>query len=183
VASAVAIRPQGKRLFSEFGRRAIWEISTIAKRRQLWATRGTVARPKWERPYGVKWCYDLRKEARMLSLLVLSLALSMPAATAQATGVSGNPQTAPAKPGGTALPKGFVIEEERSVRPFDDMEIHPGADICYKIRAYIFSQGRNPKLLRETTCGPITPSTKNTDGKPGLMPLDVKVEPGDPPDK
>lgn len=119
----------------------------------------------------------------MLSLLVLSLALSTPVATAQTTGISGNPQAVPAKPGAKALPKGFVIEEEQAIRAFDDMEIHPDADICYKIRVYIFSQGRDPRFLRETTCGPTTPSAKNTDGKPGLMPLDVKVKPSDPPEQ
>jgi hypothetical protein len=69
-------------------------------------------------------------------------------------------------------------EEEQASRQFDAMEIRPESDICFKIRAYIFSQGSHPKLLRETTCGPKAPAAKQIDGfKPRLVPLDVKDEP------
>lgn len=105
----------------------------------------------------------------MLSLLVLSLAISAPLTSAQSTAPQARP---PQQVNGP-----FALEYAEPLRTAEDLEIHPNSDVCYKIRAYIFSRGRNPKFLRETTCGPITPSTKKMNGKPGVMPLDIRVSP------
>ena len=105
----------------------------------------------------------------MVSLLVLSLVLSAPSATvSQAAHAAIVPQPdALAADASTLrpLPDGFAFKDESSPS-FDAMEIHPDMDICYKIRAYIFSTDRVPKLLRETTCGP-----KGTAAQPKLIPL------------
>jgi hypothetical protein len=68
----------------------------------------------------------------------------------------------------------MVVQQAES---FDPIFIQPDSEICYKIRAYIFSTGSNPKLLRETTCGPKRPSSKKIDGKPEFVPLDMKAKP------
>ena len=120
----------------------------------------------------------------MLSLLALSLALSTPAAVAaQAQVTAANPLVAPPQSFVLVQPNGpMLIEEEDAARPFDNMEIHPDKDVCYKIRAYIFTKGQNPRFLRETTCGPLTPSAKRLDGtKPGFMPLGLKANPANMP--
>jgi hypothetical protein len=116
----------------------------------------------------------------MVSLLLLSLALTTPSAAvppAAAAAASLVVEPAPLMPIHHGMPQQMVDEEQAS-RQFDAMEIHPQSDICFKIRAYIFSQGPHPKLLRETTCGPKAPTAKQIDGfKPQLVPLDVKDEP------
>ena len=116
----------------------------------------------------------------MLSLLALSLALSTPVSAAAQTPVAANnPLVVPSQPFVLVQPNGpMIVEEEDAVRPFDDMEIHPNSDVCYKIRAYIFTKGRNPRFLRETTCGPKVPTVRKMDGtKPGFMPLELKANP------
>jgi hypothetical protein len=116
----------------------------------------------------------------MVSLLLLSLALTAPAAKAPAAAVAQGSlvvEPAPLMPIHHGMPEQMLEEQQTSPR-FDAMEIHPESDICFKIRAYIFSQGSHPKLLRETTCGPKAPAAKQVDGfKPRLVPLDVKDEP------
>ncbi len=117
----------------------------------------------------------------MIRLLMFSLVLSAPFVAAQ---------TAPVRDGSHAVelppltlmhhgtPVQMAEEQHASYSSFDAMEVRPESDICYKIRAYIFSQGSHPKLLRETTCGPKAPEARQTDGfKPQLMPLDVTVKP------
>jgi hypothetical protein len=114
----------------------------------------------------------------MIRLLMFSLVLSAPFVAAQ------NATVPPAAelPSPTLMHHGMPLqmaeEQQASSRSFDAMEIQPESDICYKIRAYIFSQGSHPKLLRETTCGPKAPEARQTDGfKPQLVPLDVTVTP------
>ena len=100
----------------------------------------------------------------MISLLMLSLVLSTPAATAQATVVASNPVLAESAPQVLVTPEMPLIVEEPQSESFDAMAIHPDTDICYKIRAYIFSTGPVPKLLRETTCGPKRGEVKSVEG-------------------
>ena len=108
----------------------------------------------------------------MLSLLALSLVLSAPAAATQ-------PAITQAGPMVVATPE-LAAQPGEPMPPADAIEIHPSSDVCYKIRAYIFSAGRNPKFLRETTCGPKAPASKEIEGtKPRLMPLDLKAKPHD----
>ena len=111
----------------------------------------------------------------MVSLLVLSLALSESAAATQHATVANDPvlaQSPPSVHGQQGLPR-LVLEEP--AEPFDPIVIQPDSDICYKIRAYIFSRGSNPRLLRETTCGPIRPTARQLEGaEPKLVPLGVK---------
>jgi len=111
----------------------------------------------------------------MVSLLVLSLALSPPAAATQNATVANDPILAQSPPSlhvQQELPR-LVLEEP--AEPFDPIVIQPDSDICYKIRAYIFSKGSNPKLLRETTCGPSRATARQLDGaQPRFVPLDVK---------
>ena len=109
----------------------------------------------------------------MLSLLVLAFAVSAPidavnSATPQVSFVAGVPE----QPDSPAI----VVEEPGS--SLGGWDIRPNSDICYKIRAYIFSKGRNPRFLRETTCGPKAPDAKDVDSKPGFMPLELKAQPG-----
>ena len=111
----------------------------------------------------------------MFSLLVLSLALSVPAAAGDSAAPVSDSLQDPAPPLVLLQQESPRIIEQEPVRSFDAMEIHPESDICYKIRAFIFSQGTHPKFLRETTCGPKAPTARQTDGvKPGLVPLNVK---------
>ena len=114
----------------------------------------------------------------MFSLLVLSLALSAPAAASAPPAAPSNPMVTPSAPlllNQTGKP---LIVVEQPLRPSDDMELHPDSATCYRIRFFQFSKGQHPKFLREMTCGPKSPATKNTDGtKPGLMPLDLKAKP------
>lgn len=114
----------------------------------------------------------------MFSLLVLSLALSAPAGASAPQSAQSNPLVTSSAPLVIVGPGTPLLVEAESPRPFDDMEIHPESDICYRIRFFQFSKGQHPKFVREMTCGPKSPATKNTDGtKPGLMPLDLKAKP------
>lgn len=120
----------------------------------------------------------------MVSLLLLSIALSTPTAAAQLAVLPGDPFVVESPPLVLVQPELPLIVGEAQSESFDAMEIHPDTDICYKIRAYIFSKGSNPRLLRETTCGPSRAATKRTDGeKLPLVPLDVKDSPTGPPHK
>ena len=120
----------------------------------------------------------------MVSLLVLSLALSPPAAATQNATVANHPILAQSPPSlhvQQELPR-LVLEEP--AEPFDPIVIQPDSDICYKIRAYIFSKGSNPRLLRETTCGPIRPTAQQLEGaEPKLVPLGVKHKSAELPQK
>jgi hypothetical protein len=114
----------------------------------------------------------------MVSLLLLSMALSTPTTAAQPGVVPGDPLVVESPPIVLVQPELPAIVEEPQSESFDAMAIHPEMAICYKIRAYIFSKGSNPKLLRETTCGPSRAATKRTDGEElQLVPLDVKGSP------
>jgi hypothetical protein len=108
----------------------------------------------------------------MFSLLVVSLALSTAASvSAQAPVASAEPLLAPSQP--------FVlIQPNEPMQEFDNLEIHPESDVCYKIRAFLFTKGQNPRYLRETTCPPTRASAKQANRtKPGLMPLELKARP------
>jgi hypothetical protein len=110
----------------------------------------------------------------MISLLVLSLALSAPATAVQAPTAPNDPLGASSQPLAQVQPEMPMKVEPETAGQFDTMETHPDSDICYKIRAFIFSQGTHPKLLRETTCGPKAPTTKSIEiAKPKLLPLDA----------
>jgi hypothetical protein len=120
----------------------------------------------------------------MISLLTLSLALSAPVAAMQTAPVATDPvgaQSSPLVQVQQALPR-LVTEEPE--QPFDPIDVRPDSDICYKIRAYIFSKGSNPKLLRETTCGPTRPTARQLEGiHPKFVPLDAKDKSADLPQK
>jgi hypothetical protein len=113
----------------------------------------------------------------MFSLLLLSTMLAAPSAAVQ-------PATAPGDliavepPALVAVRHGFpdqMIEEQQQPTRFDAMEIYPQGDVCFKIRAYVFSTGPVPKLLRETTCGPKRGEVKSIGGaKPKLVPIDAQ---------
>jgi hypothetical protein len=108
----------------------------------------------------------------MVSLLFVSLALSTSASIpAQAPAATVDPLLVASQP--------FVqIQPNGPSQPFDNMEIHPDPEVCYKIRAYWFTKGENPRFLRETTCGPTRTNAKQMkEVKPGLMPLDLKATP------
>jgi len=114
----------------------------------------------------------------MFSLLLLSLVLSAPSAAAQITAVLSDSTVAEPTAPLPFGPETPLAGEEQQAQAFDAMEIHPDSDICYKIRAYIFSTGPVPKLLRETTCGPKRGSLKSIEGaKPKLVPIDVEETP------
>src|SRR6516162_4610591 len=111
----------------------------------------------------------------MVSYLVLSLALSVPAAATQAATVANEPAVTPSSPSVQLQQDSPPIVPEEPKQSFDPIVIQPDSDICYKIRAYIFSKGSNPKLLRETTCGPSRATARQLDGaQPRFVPLDVK---------
>jgi hypothetical protein len=118
----------------------------------------------------------------MVSLLALALALSAPVGATQTAAVASGPAGTQSSsvPVEQDLFRGTADEAEE---PFDSIVVQPDSDICYKIRAYIFSKSSNPRLIRETTCGPTAPSARKIDGKPGFMPLDIKVKPDGTPDK
>ncbi len=117
----------------------------------------------------------------MIRLLMFSLVLSAPLVAAQTTTIPADPlavQLPPLTLKQHGIPVQMAEEQQARSKPFDAMEIRPESDICYKIRAYIFSQGSHPKLLRETTCGPKAPEARQTDGfKLQLVPLEVTVKP------
>jgi hypothetical protein len=108
----------------------------------------------------------------MLSLLALSLVLSSAATAVEPTPGSGAESFSKQQ---FVLPKTGSAVDQESAKPLDDIEVQRSGDICYKIRAFIFSQGRNPKFLRETTCGPTLPKAKQTDGFK-FMPLENSKE-------
>ncbi|HEY4934418.1 MAG TPA: hypothetical protein VII23_22865 [Terriglobales bacterium] len=111
----------------------------------------------------------------MISLLVLSLVLSTPSASVQSTVVSSDPLAIESQRWVAIHPEMALNVEESQSESFDAMAIHPDTDICYKIRAYIFSTGPMPKFLRETTCGPKREELKRLEGaKPKLVPIDAK---------
>jgi hypothetical protein len=108
----------------------------------------------------------------MVSLLVVSLVLSTTAS------IPTQVPAAPADPLLVASQPFVLIQPNGPVQPFDNMEIHPDPEVCYKIRAYWFTKGQNPRFLRETTCGPTRTNAKQMrEAKPGLMPLDLKAKP------
>jgi len=120
----------------------------------------------------------------MFSLLMLSLMLSAPTAADQSAVVSNDPSVVPTPPVVLVQQESPLIIEQEPVQSFDALQIHPESDICYRIRAFIFSEGTHPKFLRETTCGPKAPTARQTDGfKPGLVPLNVREKATDPPQK
>jgi hypothetical protein len=103
---------------------------------------------------------------------MLSLALSTPASASQTAAVANGRDLS--RPVSLGQDSPMVVQQAES---FDPIAIQPDSEICYKIRTYIFSAGSNPKLLRETTCGPKRPSSKKIDGKPEFVPLDMKAKP------
>jgi len=120
----------------------------------------------------------------MFRLLVLSLVLSAPSAAAPAAVVPGDAVTDPYPPLVLVRPGVPRIVDEPQSEAFDPMEIHPESDICYKIRAYVFSTGPVPKLLRETTCGPKRATSKRVEGaKPKLVPIDADEKPAPTPER
>jgi hypothetical protein len=117
----------------------------------------------------------------MFSLLLLSTMLAAPSAAAQ-------PDTTPSDLFAVeprplvavrhGLPEQMIEEQQQHPTRFDAMEIYPQGDICFKIRAYVFSTGPVPKLLRETTCGPKRGEVKSIGGaKPKLVPVDAPEKP------
>jgi len=110
----------------------------------------------------------------MVSLLLLSMALSAPATSAGPAVAPGDTlgvEPPPLVAMHAGLPQQMI--EELQFTTSDPMEMRPDTDVCYKIRAYIFSKGSNPKLVRETTCGPSRAATRKIEGsRPKFVPLD-----------
>ena len=99
----------------------------------------------------------------MVGLLVISLALATPVSA-----VGTDASTKGTAPSGQA--DSLIVVDESPAHSFDNIELHPASGICYKIRAYVFSQDKDPKFLRETTCGPKVTQTRKTNGyKPILV--------------
>jgi hypothetical protein len=116
----------------------------------------------------------------MVSLLLLSLALSAPVAATQIAAVAND---AVVTQWSAATPVEQIVREDPA-QSFDPIVIQPDSEICYKIRAYIFSKGSNPRLIRETTCGPNRPTARQLEGtQPKLVPLDVKDKSAELPQK
>jgi hypothetical protein len=124
----------------------------------------------------------------MFSLLLLSTMLAASSAATQPATAPGDllavepPPLVMVRHG---LPE-QMIEEQQRQQPtrFDAMEIYPEGDICFKIRAYVFSTGPVPKLLRETTCGPKRGEVKSIGGaKPKLVPIDAREKPAVAPER
>jgi hypothetical protein len=114
----------------------------------------------------------------MVSLLVLSMVLSAPADAAQDSVFASDPLVASTPQTVLNVPESFVMTEGNPSGSLDLMQLRPESGICYKIRAFIFSQNSHPKLLRETTCGPKAPAAKSIEGaRPKLLPLDAKDTP------
>ena len=120
----------------------------------------------------------------MVSLLVLSLVLSAPVAATENGALANDPvatQSSPSVQVQQDLPLNVLEEPTQSFGP---TIIQPDSGICYKIRAYIFSKGSNPKLVRETTCGPTRPTTRQLEGiQPKFVPLDVRDKSAELPQK
>lgn len=120
----------------------------------------------------------------MVSLLILSLALSAPVAATQTGVVASNPAVTQSSPSAEGQQESPLIEVEKPTQSLDPIVIQPDSDICYKIRAYVFSKGSNPRLLRETTCGPNRPAARQLEGtQPKLVPLEVKDKSAERPQK
>jgi hypothetical protein len=123
----------------------------------------------------------------MFSLLLLSLVLSAPAAAVpQVAQLAVVPQPDALAGNASTLRQradGFTFKGESSPS-FDAMEIRPNVDVCFKIRAYVFSTGPVPKLLQETTCGPKRGEVKSIGGaKPKLVPVDAGEKPSAAPER
>ena len=117
----------------------------------------------------------------MVGLLMLSLALSAPVHATQVAAVANGRDLSQSTNIGQDSP---MIVQDEATGSLDPLAIQPDSDVCYKIRAYIFSKGSNPRLLRETTCGPRRPATKKIDGvQPRLVPLEVRDKSADLPQK
>jgi hypothetical protein len=113
----------------------------------------------------------------MLSLLLLSAALATASPGVQPNALSNDPLLSGSSGNGLIQPD-LQLSGKNQSEQFDSMEFHPNADVCYKIRAYVFTKGPSPKFLRQTTCGPKAPAARETDGfKPRLVPLDVQANP------
>lgn len=120
----------------------------------------------------------------MVSLLVLSLALLVPVAAPQNDVVASHPAGTQSSPSAQVQQESPLIEVEEPTQSFDPIVNQRDSDICYKIRAYVFSKGSNPRLLRETTCGPNRPTARQLEGsQPKLVPLDVKDTSAESPQK
>ena len=120
----------------------------------------------------------------MVCLLVLTLALSAPATATQNGALANDPVAAQWSPSVQVQQDSPLIVLEEPAQSFDPTILQPDSGICYKIRAYIFSKGSNPKLLRETTCGPTRPTTRQLEGiQPKFVPLDVKDKSAESPHK
>jgi hypothetical protein len=118
----------------------------------------------------------------MISLLVLSLALSAPATATQNVAVANDSVVTQSSSSVQLLQGSPRTALGETTQSFDPLAIQPDSDVCYKIRAYIFSTGSHPRQIRETTCGPRRPSAKKID-KPEFLPLGVKTKPGEAPEK
>ena len=112
----------------------------------------------------------------MVSLLALSLALAAPASATQAATDGVDPVRLAANVVAQMQLETPMLTGTDAPPQIDEMTIRPDASVCYKIRAFIFSKGQNPKLLRETTCGPKAATERQTDGLK-LVPLEQRVDP------
>ena len=122
----------------------------------------------------------------MFSLLLLSTMLAAPFAATQPATATGDllaVEPTPLVMMRHGLPDQMIEEQQQQPTRFDAMEIYPEGDICFKIRAYVFSTGPVPKLLRETTCGPKHGELKSIGGaKPKLVPVDAPEKPAPAPE-
>ena len=124
----------------------------------------------------------------MFSLLLLSTMLAATASASQPATAPGDlfaVEPPPLVLSHHGLPDQMIEEQQQRAKPqFDAMQINPEGDICFKIRAYVFSAGPAPKLLRETTCGPKRGEVKSIGGaKPKLVPADAEGPPVSAPER
>jgi hypothetical protein len=71
------------------------------------------------------------------------------------------------------FPLADAVTPPQSLPPAEDGTLTPPADICYRIRAYIFKRydDHAPELVRSTTCGPERAQTRGTGAvQPRLVP-------------
>jgi hypothetical protein len=97
----------------------------------------------------------------LASLLLFTMILAAPLGQIQSVQpVAASPPSYFTNDGGTTPARSFQLSPSK---PTEDSAQTPSADICYKIRAYIFKRDDDhaPEFVRSTTCGPIKPQAKN----------------------
>lgn len=93
--------------------------------------------------------------------------------------LSATPATQPASPpqANISTDTQAATDPVEGSSSYDQLQVRPNADICYKIRAYIFKRDDDhaPRMVGSTTCPSQRPRTRSTDGfVPHLEPATAK---------